>query len=494
MSPPRTPDSTGIPAPARPRTPAPAPAPPAAAARRPGRGPARACSAGLRRVRDAVGGLGLRWKIAAALAIGCSLVAVAIGLLVHQARLAEVERDARESATQQLVRVRQLYELTGQVDRRDASVDAAVDSPEVPRALRKAALDGRRTTCLDMSGDEPSVWAARQVGGHVLSVRESLREQTADMAEFDRRLLVSGAAVVGLAALGGFGIATRLSRELRAAAAIARRISRGDLDARIGRPRPPGARDEVAELAAALDTMATTLQRRLEAEQRFTADVAHELRTPLTGLHMAAELLPEGRPAELVRDRVAALRNLTEDLLEVARLDAAVERPDLDVHPLGALMERIVRRVGAGRVACAGAPGGEGPDTFVRTDARRLERILANLVANARTHGDGPVEVRVEGASVVVRDHGSGFPERLLREGPRRFVTGARERGQGTGLGLTIAFGQAHVVGATVSLHNARDGGAVAVVRLPEAGQVPRAAGCGPPGGAGCEGEADRAR
>ena len=78
----------------------------------------------------------------------------------------------------------------------------------------------------------------------------------------------------------------------------------------------------MAAVAGALDTMASTLQGKLLSEQRFTADVAHELRTPLTGLHAAAELLPPGRPTELVRDRVAALRTLTEDLLEISRLDA----------------------------------------------------------------------------------------------------------------------------------------------------------------------------
>lgn len=420
-------------------------------------------------------GLGLRWKITALLAAGCAVVAVAIGLLVHHARLDQVSSGARSGAIAQLVRVRQLYELTGQVDQ--SETDSALDDPGLPAALRRAALAGQRTTYLDMSSDDdPCVWAARPVGDHprhVLSVREPLREQAAEMADFDRRLLISGAVVVGLAALGGAGLSSRLSRQLRTAAAIARRISQGDLDARIDHPRPPGARhgkDEVAELATAVDTMAATLQQRLEAEQRFTADVAHELRTPLTGLHTAAELLPASRPTELVRDRVRALHTLTEDLLEVARLDAEVEKPDLEAHPLGRLVETIAERAGGGSGAGFTVRGAETAyDTFVRTDARRLERILTNLVNNARKHGGDPVEVEVDGVAVTVRDHGPGFPEHLLQDGPRRFQTGARERGQGTGLGLTIAFGQAQVIGARVHLANAADGGALAVVRLPGA-------------------------
>ncbi|GGR75159.1 two-component sensor histidine kinase [Streptomyces aureoverticillatus] len=418
--------------------------------------------------------LGLRWKIAALLAAGCAVVALAIGLLIHHARLDQVCDGARSAATAQLVRVRQVYELTGQVPRDDT--DAALDAPGLPGPLRAAALDGRRTTYLDMDGAEggdPVVWAARPVGDHVLSVRMPLREQADEMAEFDRQLIGSGAVVVALAALGGAALASRLSRDLRTAAATARRISQGELDARIGHPLPPGFRhgkNEVADLATAVDTMAATLQRRLEAEQRFTADVAHELRTPLTGLHTAAELLPPSRPTELVQGRVVALRALTEDLLEVARLDADVERPDLDVHPLGTLVQGMVQRAGcADQFTGRGVRFWHADERLVRTDARRLERILTNLVGNARKHGGGPVDLRVDGSVVTVRDRGPGFPPHLLCEGPQRFQTGARERGQGTGLGLTIALGQAAVIGARVELSNAADGGAVAVVRLPEA-------------------------
>ncbi|WP_308401426.1 ATP-binding protein [Streptomyces sp. AP-93] len=101
------------------------------------------------------------------------------------------------------------------------------------------------------------------------------------------------------------------------------------------------------------------------------------------------------------------------------------------------------------------------------TDPRRLERIVANLVVNAHRHGDTPVRVTVEGRTVVVRDHGPGFPADLLLAGPRRFHTGRAERGAGHGLGLTIALGQARVLGAELRFANAPDGGAVATLRLP---------------------------
>lgn len=199
------------------------------------------------------------------------------------------------------------------------------------------------------------------------------------------------------------------------------------------------------------------------AEQRFTADVAHELRTPLTGLSAAAELLPPGRPSELVQDRVRAMRALTEDLLEISRLDARTEHVDLDVHELAPLAERVARASGRGtevRVV------GDGPPVRVETDRRRLERVLGNLIGNAHRHGRPPVLLTVDGPVVTVRDHGGGFPDYLIAGGPQRFRTEGDTKGHG--LGLTIAVGQAEVMGAELVLENAPDGGALARLTLPE--------------------------
>jgi signal transduction histidine kinase len=108
------------------------------------------------------------------------------------------------------------------------------------------------------------------------------------------------------------------------------------------------------------------------------------------------------------------------------------------------------------------------------SDPRRVERILANLLANAERHGAPPIEVVVDGAAVTVRDHGPGFPSQLLREGPRPFAGGgvAGEMGSpaGSGLGLVIARAQAAAVGAQLLLANAPGGGAQATLRFPAEG------------------------
>ncbi len=76
--------------------------------------------------------------------------------------------------------------------------------------------------------------------------------------------------------------------------------------------------------------------------------------------------------------------------------------------------------------------------------------------------------VTVEGAVVTVRDHGDGYPEYLVAHGPQRFRTEGGATGHG--LGLTIALGQAEVLGARLEFSNAVDGGAVATLTLPSAG------------------------
>jgi signal transduction histidine kinase len=120
------------------------------------------------------------------------------------------------------------------------------------------------------------------------------------------------------------------------------------------------------------------------------------------------------------------LRTLVEYLLEISRLDAGAEQADLRPVPLADVVRDSLARTGLeARLAVNGAP------VVAETDPRRLDRILANLVINAHRHGKPPVEVTVDATTVVVRDHGAGFPDRLLAEGPQRFRTSAAETQSG---------------------------------------------------------------
>ncbi|MFI1015366.1 ATP-binding protein [Streptomyces sp. NPDC020965] len=395
----------------------------------------------------------------------CCALAALLGALVHASVTSQTVNQAREKALGRLADVTEAYEA-GQPMPRFAGVDPA----GLPPSLRKLAVGGERGTMVNTFNGRPTMWAAGPADGRALAVRVDYTLSARTITGLDRAILGSSALAIGATLLVGAFAVTRITRRLHLTAQVARRISAGDLDARVNDPRtkdPSRPQDEVATVSGALDTMASSLQNKLLSEQRFTADVAHELRTPLTGLTAAAELLPEGRPTEMVRERVRTMRTLTEDLLEISRLDAGSETVDLDVHELGSLAERVVRGSGtATEVRIV-------RDTTVATDRRRLERVLGNLVSNGHRHGAEPVVLTVDGPVVTVTDQGPGYPPYLLEHGPARFRT--EGSGKGHGLGLTIARGQAAVLGAELWFGNAPEGGAVARLTLPEGA----AAGCG---------------
>ncbi|MGW4562223.1 ATP-binding protein [Streptomyces sp. NPDC004561] len=397
-------------------------------------------------------------KAAVFITVMCCALAALLGVLVHVSVTNQTVGQARGLALSRLQDATQAYEAG------DALLPGAGVDPEgLPAPLRELATDGRRGTMVSTHQGRPTMWAAGPVAGQrALAVEVDYSQSARTIAGLDNSILWSSGLAIGATVLVGAFAVTRVTRRLHGTARVARRISAGDLDARVNDPRtkdPTRPPDEVAAVAAALDSMASSLQGKLLSEQRFTADVAHELRTPLTGLHAAAELLPPGRPTELVRDRVAALRTLTEDLLEISRLDTGREKLEVDSEELGALAGRVVRASGTEtevRIV---------RDARVETDRRRLERVLGNLVANAHKHGAAPVVLTVDGPVVTVRDHGGGYPGYLVAHGPQRFRTEGGAKGHG--LGLTIALGQAEVLGARLSFANAVDGGAVATLSLP---------------------------
>ncbi|MEV0174939.1 ATP-binding protein [Streptomyces sp. NPDC050803] len=403
----------------------------------------------------------LSTKAAVFITVMCCALTALLGVLVHVSVTNQTVGRARTEALSRLTDATEAFEAG---DRPMAW--AGVDPPGLPEGLRELAAAGERGTMVANHEGRPTMWAAGPADGErALAVQVDYSQQARTIDGLDRAILWSSALAIGVTLLVGALAVARVTRRLQATAQVARRISAGDLDARVDDPRTRDARrpqDEVAAVAVALDSMAASLQGKLLAEQRFTADVAHELRTPLTGLHAAAELLPPGRPTELVRDRVAALRTLTEDLLEISRLDTGRERLDVDTEQLGPLAGRVVRGFGESTEVVVLR------DVVVETDRRRLERVLGNLVANAYRHGRGPVVVTVDGPRVTVRDHGDGYPGYLLEHGPQRFRTEGGAKGHG--LGLTIALGQAEVLGARLSFANAEDGGALAVLCLPAGG------------------------
>ncbi|MGV4923251.1 HAMP domain-containing histidine kinase [Streptomyces sp. BHT-5-2] len=420
--------------------------------------------------------MGLRAKIGIAISATAAVVAVLVGVLVHQhtvnaqLELAGGTLDSRLQTT---------------VQDRAAGIDTGrglINPRDLPGPLRALVDRGRRGVYLEQGGRTPYLWAATRQGTDIVALKRPYEREQRTVEALDRILWVAGAAGTALGCVVGLLVAHRLGRRLTTSAATAQRIAEGDLGARL----PRSGSDEVGQLTEAVNTMAEALAGRLRAERDVTANIAHELRTPVAGLVAAAGLLPPSRPAEMVRERAERVRGLMEDVLEVARLDARTEEADQEVRPLGELVRRAV--AAAGHPSAGGPSAGTGPgsaavgaerapvdgeirvrvgaDGLVETDPRRVERILVNLISNARRHGAAPVTVEVDGGVIRVRDAGPGFPEELLAHGPQRFRSGCGRGGPGLGLGLTIAAGQAQVLGAGLRFGNPPGGGALATVDL----------------------------
>jgi signal transduction histidine kinase len=225
--------------------------------------------------------------------------------------------------------------------------------------------------------------------------------------------------------------------------------------------------DTVDELTAARDR-----------ERRFVADVSHELRTPVTALvHEAAELadaiddLPTGRRrvVELLDRDVRRLRDLVEELLELSRIDATSQPADLQLGEID--VARFLDAIVARRLhdALVQAPSG----LRVRADHRRLERIVSNLVDNARLHADGrgvTVAAKLDGTTlrIAVADRGPGVPADQLARIFDRFAKGdAARAGGGSGLGLAIVREHVRVLQGTVEARSRAGGGLVVEVQVP---------------------------
>jgi two-component system sensor histidine kinase MtrB len=246
------------------------------------------------------------------------------------------------------------------------------------------------------------------------------------------------------------------------AARTAEKFSAGQLTERMS----VRGEDDLALLATSFNAMASNLQdkiTRLEelsrVQQRFVSDVSHELRTPLTTVRMAADVIYESREdfdastarsSELLQTQLDRFEALLSDLLEISRFDAGAATLDPERLDMRILLDRAAEAARPFALAKGSDIRITGPSepVSVELDARRIDRVLRNLVLNAVEHGESrPIDVAVgaddDAVAVTVRDHGVGLRpgesslvfNRFWRADPSR----ARTVG-GTGLGLSIAL------------------------------------------------------
>jgi two-component system sensor histidine kinase MtrB len=217
-------------------------------------------------------------------------------------------------------------------------------------------------------------------------------------------------------------------------------------------------------MAASIGEQIGQLENLSRVQQRFVSDVSHELRTPLTTIRMAADLMfeersafdaPTARAAELLQTQIDRFESLLGELLEISRFDAGAAILELDSVDFRGIVRRVVEASIplADKLSTSVRMFGGTHDYRIEADARRIERILRNLLDNAIEHSDRKgvdvvIDVNETAVAVTVRDYGVGLRpgeatlvfNRFWRADPAR----ARTTG-GTGLGMSIAFEDARL-------------------------------------------------
>lgn len=361
------------------------------------------------------------------------------------------------------------------------------ESSMVSADLQKAVLRSKsgEVTWQSLTMDSPdgTTQDPAIITGALLSVQGQAYQLylVYDLADVQRTLgfvqqtlVLGGLALVLLIGAVAYLVVRLVVGPVRVAAETSEKLAAGQLEERL----PERGDDELATLARSFNRMADSLQRQIRqladlsrVQQRFVSDVSHELRTPLTTIRLAGEVLYDQRddfpPAtkrttELLHAQTDRFEVLLADLLEMSRYDAGAVQLEVEPTNLVRLVDDSIDAV---------MPLADERDTEIRlvapggyfeaeVDARRIRRILQNLLGNAIDHGEGkPIVVYVDSnadaVAIAVRDHGVGMAkadvarvfDRFWRADPSRQRTTG-----GTGLGLAISQEDAIVHGGELDV------------------------------------------
>jgi two-component system, OmpR family, sensor kinase len=343
--------------------------------------------------------------------------------------------------------------------------------PEVARAL-----EGERVRLVrdsDELGGSYLFMAVPVVSGDEVLGVVRVSQPTAEIDSRVRRSWIAFALVSFLILLVGsvvaWALGTSLARPLRALAASATRLGRGDLSARAPEEGPP----EVRAVASALNRMAGELEALLASQRDFVANASHQLRTPLTGLRLRLEALAADgatrTDAEAALREVDRLGRLIDDLLRLARASA----PEPTGGPVD--LAEQVREAGT-RWSQRAADRGQRLEARADGPARAyanpadVASALDNLIENALVYSPTGACIVVEAAArdgeaaVSVEDDGPGIAPDELPRVVERFYRGRGAAAPGTGLGLAIVHEIATRWGGSLDLQS--DGGTRATVRF----------------------------
>ncbi|MBT2442846.1 HAMP domain-containing histidine kinase [Streptomyces sp. ISL-36] len=391
---------------------------------------------------------------------------------------------------------------------RGARASGEVDpATSIPGELRRSVAQGAgtfqtytRIHYTNGKGSEPGLVVGKRLNDaegtqYELYYLFPLAQEGDSLALVKGTLATAGLFVVVLLGAIAWLVVRQIVTPVRMAAGIVERLSAGRLQERM---KVTG-EDDIARLGEAFNKMAQSLQLKIQQledlsrmQRRFVSDVSHELRTPLTTVRMAADVIHEARvdfdpitarSAELLGDQLDRFESLLSDLLEISRFDAGAAA--LEAEPID--LRQVVRRVIGGAEPLAERKGGrilvvgDEQPVVAEADARRVERVLRNLVVNAVEHGEGKdviVKLAAAGGAVAiaVRDYGVGLKpgeatrvfNRFWRADPAR----ARTTG-GTGLGLSIAVEDARLHGGWLQAWGEPGGGSQFRLTLPRTADEP---------------------
>ena len=317
----------------------------------------------------------------------------------------------------------------------------------------------------------------------------NLSDTEKTLAFVQQTLLLGGLALIVLIGAITYGVVRLIVGPVRVAAATSERFAAGELEARI----PERGEDVIATLARSFNGMAASLQEQItrlaalsQLQQRFVSDVSHELRTPLTTIRLAGDVLYDqrasfppatARTAELLHTQVERFEILLADLLEMSRYDAGAVDMEVELTNIVRLVDDAIEAMATlaeskGSQLRLVAPGGY---FEAELDARRIRRILQNLIGNAIDHGEGkPIVIYVDSdedaVAIAVRDYGVGMTiasvervfDRFWRADPSRQRTTG-----GTGLGLAISLEDAALHGGWLEVWSAPGEGSCFRLTLP---------------------------
>jgi two-component system OmpR family sensor kinase len=327
-----------------------------------------------------------------------------------------------------------------------------------------------------------------------VAIAQSLNDVDRTLSRLQWLFFLIGFVIVGLIALASRTMIKVGLRPLSDVEDTAEKIAGGDLSARLPDAKPT---TEVGRLTTSLNTMLArieesfTLRKTSEDKlRRFVADASHELRTPLTAIRGFAELHRQGAVAGeedtkqlLARIEGESLRmgSLVEDLLLLARLDQAREMEHLPVD----IAKTTRDAVASAQVAGPGHPislVGDLDELYTLGDQHRIHQVIANLLANARTHTPigTPITVSIaqsnDGVRIAIADAGPGLSaedqKRIFERFYRADSSRVRIEGEGSGLGLSIvdAVMKAHV--GTVSVNSEVGKGSTFTLFFPQQSEV----------------------